>query len=131
MAIVQVVVANELIVPSTPLPPVWLSLSRNERNWRMPFATSRLAAFSTARSRPFVAYSTSFVISIAKRKKIGETVATSYAVPDPRPMSPPSALYEPALPPGFTCNGSRIARLEIFSTSPRCWIMVSKMSSRS
>ena len=102
VAIVQVVVANELIVPSTPLPPVWLSLSRKERNCRMPFATSRLAAFSTARSRPFVAYSTSLVISIAKRKKIGETVATSYAVPDPRPISPPSALYEPALPPGFT-----------------------------
>src|SRR6267378_4266925 len=95
---VKVVLAMELMVPSTPLPAVCISLSKNARNCFIPLATSRLVAFSTARSRPLVAYSTSFVISIAKRKKIGETCATSYAVPEPRPRSPPSALYEPALP---------------------------------
>ena len=127
----NVVLATELIVPSTPLPAVWISLSRNARNCFIPLATSRFAAFSMARSFPFVAYSTSFVISIAKRKKIGDTCATSYCVPEPRPRSPPSALYEPALPPGFTCSGSRMLRLDTFSTSPRCWIIVSRMSSRS
>ena len=71
------VLAIELMVPSTPLPAVCISLSRNARNCFIPLATSRLVAFSMARSRPFVAYSTSFVISIAKRKKIGETCATS------------------------------------------------------
>src|ERR1035441_1536481 len=34
-----------LIVPSTPLPAVWITLSRNDRNCFMPLATSRLAAF--------------------------------------------------------------------------------------
>src|SRR5580704_18463953 len=74
--IVKTAPATELIVPSTPLPAVWINLSRNARNCFIPFATSRFAAFSTARSRPVVAYSTSFVISIANRKKIGETCAT-------------------------------------------------------
>jgi len=74
---VQVVLANEPMVPSTPLPAVWISLSRNERNCFMPLATSRLTAFSSAFSRAPVAYSTSLVISMAKRKKIGEIWAIS------------------------------------------------------
>jgi hypothetical protein len=45
-----------------------------------------LAAFSTALSGAFVAYSTSLVISTACRKKIGVTCATSYVVPDPPPQ---------------------------------------------
>ncbi len=58
----------------------------------MPLAISRFTAFSMAFSREFEAYSTSLVISTANRKKIGETCATSYVVPEPRPRSPPSAL---------------------------------------
>ena len=65
------------IVPSTPFPPVWISLSRNERNCFMPLATSRFTAFSMAFSRALLAYSMSFEISTAKRKKIGDTCATS------------------------------------------------------
>ena len=41
-------VVTELIVPSTPLPLVCITLSRNERNCSMAFFTSRLAAFSMA-----------------------------------------------------------------------------------
>jgi hypothetical protein len=52
-------------------------LSRNERNCAIAFFTSRLAAFSTAFSGAFEAYSTSLVISTAWRKKTGVTCATS------------------------------------------------------
>jgi hypothetical protein len=42
-----------LIVPSTPLPLVCTTLSRNDRNCAMAFFTSRLAAFSIAFSGAF------------------------------------------------------------------------------
>jgi len=119
---VNVVPLTELIVPSTPFPAVCISLSRNERNCFIPLATSRLAAFSIARSLPVVAYSTSFVISIASGRN-SATPARRQGVPEPRPRSPPSGVYDPAFPPGLTCNGRRKFREEIFSTSPRCWII--------
>jgi len=70
-------VVIELIVPSTPLPFVCITLSRNDRNCTIAFFTSRLAAFSMALSGAFDAYSTSFVISTAWRKNTGVTCATS------------------------------------------------------
>ena len=70
-------VVIEPIVPSTPLPFVCITLSRNERNCAIAFFTSRFAAFSMAFSGAFDAYSTSFVISTAWRKNTGVTCATS------------------------------------------------------
>ena len=50
---VQVVLANELTLPSTPLPAVCISLSRKERNCFITLATSRLTALSSAFSVDF------------------------------------------------------------------------------
>ncbi len=61
-AIVNVVLAVELHRAEHAVPAVCFSLSRNARNCFIPFATSRFVAFSMARSRPVVGYSTSFVV---------------------------------------------------------------------